>query len=129
MSEQPPKYRNVGASGGHEQLIAGLKPGAAVVQDAGSSCEIKIGGLERFRIYFEADVAGELAVEFLHANVLDSGVLTAGNPVAASVTANTELKIDVNPHFGETAARITFTPDDDGAVTTAEWCGVAAARR
>lgn len=126
-----PQYAYPDTPGIHKQLTDGLEPGAALTNAVASRCFVKLGGLDRFRLYFKSSVGGSLTLEYCHADVLNTSTfLTIGNPVAVTIVANVENKMDVALHYGERAARISFTPSaGPGTVTTAELCGVAPARR
>lgn len=123
------KYSFSDADGTPKDLPGALKPGSTLATGVAAVCDIKIGGLERFRIYFKSTAAGTLSAQYQKANTEDTTLLTIGNPANVTIVANTENKMDVNPHFGERGLRVTFTPSGNGVVSTAEYCGVAAARR
>lgn len=116
------------AAGIHRPLTDALAPGAALANGVPSETTVQLAGLGLFRIYFEATCAGSLTLLFLKAGSR-TATLTVANPGAVAIVANTENKLDVNPHFGEWAAIVRFTPSADGVVTTAEIASVAPAKR
>lgn len=123
-----PIYRLPNVFGMAEPLTGELKPGATLTDTEAATCNLALAGLQWFRIHFESTADGELKVEFYRSGGTDT-VLGAGNPIAVAVTGGTPVKLDVNPHFGEHAAKVTFTPTEDGAVTWSEYEGVCPARR
>lgn len=123
-----PLYRLPNVSGIAQPLPSPLQNGAVLENGETYDAKVSIAGLERFRIYWLSSCDGTLSVAFYRAGATDT-VHTAGAPASVPVTAGTEVKIDVNPHFGEHAARVRFVASGDGAVTFAESCGVAPARR
>lgn len=123
-----PLYRYPDAAGIARPLTGELAPGAAVATGVPSECQVQLAGLGRFRIYFESTAAGSLALLYLKAGSR-TATLTVDNPTPVAIVANTENSLEVDPHFGEWAAVVRFTPSGNGAVTTAEICGVAPAAR
>lgn len=123
-----PPYRYPAAAGIAVPLTGELAPGAALVNATPSECLVQLAGLGRFRIYFEATGGGSLALLYLKTGSR-TATLTVDNPTPVAIVANVENSLEVDPHFGEWAAIVRFTPSADGVVTTAEICGVAPAAR
>lgn len=104
--------------------VAGaLADGAAVASGIAVSVLVATAGLARFRIRFQASVAGTLAFTFCRADTANTAYST-GNPDDVDVTADTEAVLEVETHYGEGIGRVTFTPDDDGTVTYCDFAGV-----
>lgn len=111
------------------RLVGALKAGAALANATPAFETISVAGKSFIRVRFKATVGGTLSVHFLgpdhdeEANSLGTEY-TTGNATDVTVTANTEAVIpgpgDTTACYGESFAKITFTPSGSGTINFAD---------
>lgn len=121
-------YSDPDYSGIHVRIDGDLAVGQPFSNGVAISTFIRLAGMQWFRIHFKATGGGSLTLQYLQAGQ-QTAVLASGNPAAVAIVANTENKLDVNPHFGEFGGILTYTPTADGVISVSEYSGVSPARR
>lgn len=74
-------------------------------------------GVARIRVRFLATVGGQLVLHFLRSVVNHDIDYPTNQPDPVTVAANVEAIIDVEEHFGEGRASVSFAPNADGEIT------------
>lgn len=98
----------------HRSVGGQLADGAQVAISGTGAVNVPLAGAIRLRIRFKCDRAGTLRLNFLRPDGVT--VYSTSQPTDVVVSANTETKLDVDPHFGEGEATLSFI---NGAVGTA----------
>jgi len=92
-------------------------PAATLTNGVAVSVLIPLAGASRWRLRFKSSAPGSLACAYVRP---DGTAYSSNNPSNVAVTADVETVMEVNEHFGEAQARLTFTPSGDGAMTYAD---------
>lgn len=77
---------------------------------------VTCAGVGRIRVRFKATCPGVLKFIFLRSLTNHDTDYDTQQPLPVAVAANVEAVIDVEEHFGEGRAAVSFTPDVDGEV-------------
>lgn len=111
MTRQPTLDRR-----GHWSVGADFRPGAPFLAAVPISVVVPTAGANRLRLRFKTTGnGGTLVFQFVRPDESDTPY-TGSQPVDQTVTAGTELVVDINPHYGEGLLKLTFTPAGNGSV-------------